>query len=171
MTQEACEGKAGRIEAQVEGRSWTLERPADLESLWEAMCARSAGSPGLGGVPGFDGGDERLPYWVELWPAAVLLARWLHRQGEGLRGRTCLDAGCGLGLSALVAASFGARVLAFDYEAEALRFARKNAALNRALLRGGTEPLFALFGCTASFGPAHTSHEPQLPPNATSSPK
>ncbi len=137
-------GENGRIEAQVEGRRWILERPADLESLWEAMCEASEGQPGLGAVPGFDGGDERLPYWVELWPAAVLLARWLDGQGDALKGRVCLDAGCGLGLSALVAASRGARVLAFDYEPEALVYARRNARVNRELLGGNPAPLFTL---------------------------
>jgi ETFB lysine methyltransferase len=131
------------IETQVLGQTWRLSRPADLESLWEAMCAASEGQPGTSCLPGLNGGDERLPYWVELWPAAVLLARWLCGQAALVRGRVCLDVGCGLGLSSLVAASVGARVLAFDYEPEALAYARRNIALNRELL-AGREPLFAL---------------------------
>jgi hypothetical protein len=39
--------------------------------------------------------------------------------------------GCGLGLTALVAQWLGARVLAMDYEADALWYARENAAHNK----------------------------------------
>lgn len=121
---------SGRIEALVNGRPWTLARPADLESLWAALGQEDFGA------------DERLPYWVELWPAAVLLARFIEERAAEVRGRVCLDAGCGLGLSALVAASCGARVLAFDYEPEALAYARHNAVLNGLPEGGG--PLWAV---------------------------
>lgn len=121
---------AGFVEAEVEGRLWRLSRPADLESLWDSLGQEQFGD------------DERLPYWVELWPAAVLLARFIAANPQLVAGRACLDAGCGLGLPALVAASAGARVLAFDYEPQALAYAHRNAALN---LRGGeAEPLFAV---------------------------
>jgi len=121
---------AGFVEAEVLGRTWRLSRPADLESLWAAMGEGDLGS------------DERLPYWVELWPAAVLLARHVAGNSGALAGRVCLDAGCGLGLPALVAAAAGARVIAFDYEPEALVYARKNAALN--LAPGTPPPLFTV---------------------------
>jgi predicted nicotinamide N-methyase len=121
---------SGLVEAEVAGRVWRLARPADLESLWEGMGEEEFGD------------DERLPYWVELWPAAVLLARFVAQRTDEVRGRSCLDAGCGLGLSALVAASAGGRVLAFDYEPEALAYARRNAALNRELLGGNAPPQF-----------------------------
>jgi len=125
--------RGGFVEAEVGGRVWRLARPADLESLWAAM--------GEKGAPSGWEDDERLPYWVELWPAAVLLARFVAANPQNVAGRVCLDAGCGLGLPALVAASVGARVLAFDYEPEALYYARKNAALN--LAPGTPAPLFA----------------------------
>jgi ETFB lysine methyltransferase len=125
----------GLVEAEVQGRVWRFSRPADLESLWAAM-----GEGDL--APSSWEDDERLPYWVELWPAAVLLARFVAGNAEAVRGRVCLDAGCGLGLSALVAASVGGRVLAFDYEPEALVFARQNIELNRELLGLAEAPLF-----------------------------
>lgn len=121
--------QAGLVETEVEGRLWRLARPADLESLWDLLGQEQFGD------------DERLPYWVELWPAAVLLARFIAQRPEAVAGRACLDAGCGLGLPALVAAAAGARVLAFDYEPEALLYARRNAALN--LRAGEAAPLFA----------------------------
>jgi predicted nicotinamide N-methyase len=124
----------GCVEALVMGRLWRLARPADLETLWAAL--------GEGGPDAGWDRDERLPYWVELWPAAVLLARHIAAHPELVAGRVCVDAGCGLGLSALVAAAAGGRVLAFDYESEALVYARRNAALN--LAAGQAAPLFAV---------------------------
>jgi ETFB lysine methyltransferase len=128
----ANEPSGAFISAEVAGRAWILERPADLESLWAAMGE---------GAPGWEA-DERLPYWVELWPAAVLLARAIAARPELVAGRVCLDAGCGLGLPALVAASHGGRVLAFDYEPEALVYARRNALRN--LDASASAPLFAV---------------------------
>ncbi|GHV55043.1 hypothetical protein FACS1894206_09000 [Deltaproteobacteria bacterium] len=101
------------------GRDWVLRRPNDCESLWNAMTAQEFGD------------DERLPYWVELWPASIALAEWLADNAAALRGKRCLDMGCGLGLTAMVAASLGARVVAMDYEREALVYARANAERNR----------------------------------------
>jgi len=72
---------------------------------------------------------------VELWPATLALCDWLARQD--LAGKRCLDLGCGLGLSALVASSLGAHVVGMDCEAEALYFAARNAALNNV-----TQPLW-----------------------------
>jgi predicted nicotinamide N-methyase len=102
----------------LEGRNYRLQRPADLETLWEEMeddafCA-----------------DERLPYWVEVWPAAVFLARWLSANTPRFRQGWCLDVGCGLGLTTAVASEFSERVVGLDYEFQALSFARHNAGLN-----------------------------------------
>lgn len=73
--------------------------------------------------------DERLPYWAELWPSAIGLARYLDRE-MSLRDKHVLELGCGLGLLGVVAARAGARVLCTDYEADALAFARHNARQN-----------------------------------------
>jgi predicted nicotinamide N-methyase len=107
-----------RLQARAAGRDWTLLRPADLDSLWEGMTQDEFAW------------DERIPYWVELWPASLALADWLLKQRGAINGRLCLDLGCGLGLSALTASSLGARVLAMDYVKDALAFARMNAAAN-----------------------------------------
>ncbi len=111
-------GPRQRLEVRAGGRTYVLERTADLESLWESMDADQFGD------------DERLPYWVELWPAALLLADWIAREPGRVAGRTCLDLGCGLGLTAIAAADRGGRVLGLDYEYPALAFARDNARLN-----------------------------------------
>jgi predicted nicotinamide N-methyase len=70
--------------------------------------------------------DERLPYWAELWPSALVLAERLG--GRPLNGLRAVELGCGIGLPSIVAALGGAIVLATDWYAEALDFTRANAA-------------------------------------------
>lgn len=106
------------IRVRACGREWILDRPADLESLWDAMCAD----------PGAD--EDRIPYWTELWPSSLALCAWLEERRGDIAGRPCLDMGCGLGLTAMAGALLGARVLGMDHEPEALRFARRNAEIN-----------------------------------------
>jgi predicted nicotinamide N-methyase len=125
-----------RIHVDVGGRTWILERVADLETLWDAMED--------------EGDDQHIPYWVELWPASLALARWLENNPGVIRNKQCLDLGCGLGLTALVAASLGARVTALDYEWAAVYFARKNSAINQV-----ASPLWVQMDwCRPAFHPA-----------------
>ena len=72
--------------------------------------------------------DEFLPYWAELWPSAMALARVVARRP--LTGRRVLELGCGLGLPALAAAAAGGRVLATDWAADAVAMTARNAAHN-----------------------------------------
>lgn len=72
--------------------------------------------------------DERLPYWAELWPSAVALARRLAR--SDLSGARAVELGCGVGLPTVVALAARARVTATDHYRAALDFARYNARLN-----------------------------------------
>lgn len=67
------------------------------------------------------------PYWVQVWPASVCVARLLARVGS-LRGKRVLDLGCGLGVPGTAAASAGAAVTFADREADALAFAFWNGA-------------------------------------------
>lgn len=106
------------IEVEAAGRLWKLLRPADLETLWDSMTEAEFTE------------DERLPYWVELWPASIALCDWLAQNKNALSGRFCLDLGCGLGLTALTATQLGAKVVAVDYEKSALDYARLNADAN-----------------------------------------
>ncbi|WP_459938883.1 class I SAM-dependent methyltransferase [Desulfonatronum parangueonense] len=100
-------------------RQWNIYRPADLEELWQQMGEADFGP------------DERIPYWVELWPSSLLLVEWLASNAAMIQGRTCLDVGCGLGLSACTASSVGARVVGLDYALEALYYAGVNARENQ----------------------------------------
>ena len=102
------------LHIDLNGWSFHLHRPSDLETMWENMA---------------DGGldsDEQIPYWVELWPASIVLARWLLGQEKQISGARCLDLGCGLGLSAQAAAFCRARVVGTDYEPQALAFAQQS---------------------------------------------
>jgi predicted nicotinamide N-methyase len=107
----------GLVEERVPvgARTLVVVRPPDAEALLdEEAFAR----------------DELLPYWAELWPSGVALAR--HLAGLDLRGRRVLELGCGLALPSIAAALAGADVLATDWSEEALRFARRNATRNGA---------------------------------------
>ena len=70
--------------------------------------------------------DDRIPYWTEIWPAGIALAEWLGEQRKKIENRVCLDLGCGLGFTALAGAWLGAKVLAMDYEYQALYYAALN---------------------------------------------
>jgi predicted nicotinamide N-methyase len=72
--------------------------------------------------------EELLPYWAELWPSSLALARAIG--ARSLRGARTLELGCGLGLVSIAAAQAGGRVLATDWSADAVRFAKDNAERN-----------------------------------------
>lgn len=75
--------------------------------------------------------DERLPYWADLWPSAVALARSLVRYDpEALVGKRVVELGCGVGLPSVVAMACGARVIATDHYEAALDFVLYNARVN-----------------------------------------
>ena len=76
--------------------------------------------------------EEFLPYWAELWPSGVALARRVA--ARALRGARVLELGCGLGLPSLAAALAGGRVLATDWSPAAIALLRDNAARNGAEL-------------------------------------
>jgi predicted nicotinamide N-methyase len=91
-----------------------IERPTDTEATLEPP----------GGALG-----RYMPYWVDLWPAARMLAKWIVRQRwpEGIQA---LEVGCGLGLPGVAALSMGLRVTFSDCDSSALKFASRNARLN-----------------------------------------
>jgi predicted nicotinamide N-methyase len=95
------------------GREVVLIRPQDSEELLEEEAFEH---------------EELLPYWAELWPSGVALARAVA--GRSLKGARVLELGCGLGLVAVAAALAGGRVLATDWSSESIRFTRSNATRN-----------------------------------------
>ena len=72
--------------------------------------------------------DERLPYWADVWPSSLILAKRLAVEVGS--GRTFLELGCGLGIVSLTAIRSGFSVVASDYYEDALRFTRANAWRN-----------------------------------------
>jgi predicted nicotinamide N-methyase len=69
-----------------------------------------------------------MPYWAELWPAGLALARALPE--SPLDGVRVVEVGCGLGVPSLVAAARGASVTAVDWAAQAVALLHTNAAGN-----------------------------------------
>jgi predicted nicotinamide N-methyase len=75
---------------------------------------------------------EFLPYWAQLWPSGVALARLIAPRA--LKRARVVEVGCGLGLPSLAAALAGARVLATDWSPAALALLAENAERNGARL-------------------------------------
>lgn len=77
--------------------------------------------------------DERLPYWADIWPSSLALAKSLP--GLATKPVRLLELGCGLGLVTIAALRAGHDVLATDYYPDALLFTRRNS-----LAATGREP-------------------------------
>ncbi len=85
--------------------------------------------------------DEFLPYWADLWPSGLALARAVV--DLELRGKRVLELGCGLGLPSLAAALAGADVHATDWAPESIDLVRRNAVANGVALDAGVLDWFA----------------------------
>ncbi len=72
--------------------------------------------------------EEFLPYWAELWPSGLALARRVAVRA--LHGARTLELGCGLGLPSMAAVIAGGRVLATDWSPQAVELLRGNAEAN-----------------------------------------
>ena len=108
------------IEETVElaGRRLTLRRPPDPEALIDEQAFER---------------EEFLPYWAELWPSGLALARAVQKLP--LRGARVVELGCGLGLPSFAAAIGGAQVLATDWAPDAVSLLGENARRNDIGLR------------------------------------
>jgi predicted nicotinamide N-methyase len=95
------------------GRDLRLLRPRDAEALLDEEAFER---------------EEFLPYWAELWPSSLALARAIS--GRALRGARTLELGCGLGLPSIAAARAGGRVVATDWSSDAVAATAENAARN-----------------------------------------
>ncbi len=111
----------------ISGRDLCLLRPRDAESLLSEEAFER---------------EEFLPYWAELWPSALALARAIG--ARTLRGARTLELGCGLGLPSLAAAAAGGRVVATDWAPDSIVMTARNAERNglklEALRCSWTEP-------------------------------
>jgi predicted nicotinamide N-methyase len=102
----------------VGGRELRLVHPRDSEALLDEEAFER---------------EEFLPYWAQLWPSGIALARAVAALAPA--GNGVLELGCGLGLPSIAAALAGARVLATDWSADAVAFTAANASRNGAALR------------------------------------
>ena len=73
---------------------------------------------------------DRFPYWAEIWPSSLGLARWLYARASPPPRGGAVELGCGLGLVSVVLASMGWRIQATDFVEDALVLASYNAASN-----------------------------------------
>jgi predicted nicotinamide N-methyase len=125
MTQPGSPGALERLQRRFALRqekmtlgSQTLWLPelADPQSYIEERLSASAGV------------KMELPYWTRLWPASLILARFvltLPPQDDPL-----LELGAGLGVPGLLAARRGWRVYLTDLDPDALEFARAAVEIN-----------------------------------------
>ena len=104
-------------DVDVGARRISITRPPDPEELLDEEAFER---------------EEFLPYWAELWPSAVALARAVA--ARDVNGLSVVELGCGLALPSITAALAGARVLATDWSPDALAYAERNARANGAEL-------------------------------------
>ena len=72
-----------------------------------------------------------FPYWAKLWPAAMVLSRFILDNPGYIKSKNVLELAGGLGLPSLFAASLVSSVICSDYDAKAVEFIKDNIALNQ----------------------------------------
>jgi predicted nicotinamide N-methyase len=75
--------------------------------------------------------DERIPYWTELWPAAMALSEFIAENESMFKDKSAIELGSGLALPSIVASQFVSTILISDYLEDALIYAKKNVTLNK----------------------------------------
>ncbi len=89
----------------------------NLDELFDELVSKGENHP--------DVEDERIPYWADLWPASIGLARYLMAENQvAIQGAKVLELGAGLGLAGLAAHLQGGKVTVTDYEPAALHLAQ-----------------------------------------------
>lgn len=74
--------------------------------------------------------DERIPYWLEIWPSAFVLASHLIERGIVKKGLKSLEIGCGIGLPSMICKKMGGEPHLTDYTDNAIKFSETNWSLN-----------------------------------------
>jgi predicted nicotinamide N-methyase len=114
-------GHRVRDRVTVAGRTYQFDRPAGLDHLFDHPAVRSAYAA-----------DEYIPYWADLWPAAVMLAEVVTAEPwqNFPLPLEALEFGCGLGISGMAALARGLHVTFSDVDEAAVQLAASNARLN-----------------------------------------
>lgn len=79
---------------------------------------------------------DEIPFWAELWPASIGLARFIMESESALKADSVLELGAGVGLAGITAKIAGYRVVQSDFTIEALRFIRVNCLKNQVAASG-----------------------------------
>jgi predicted nicotinamide N-methyase len=102
----------------IDDRTFVLDRPPCFDKIFEHPAMYAAWEA-----------DEYLPYWADLWPVSLELAKAVLRE-LWPENATVLELGCGLGLPGIAALMRGLSVIFSDIDATAVQFAGRNARLN-----------------------------------------
>ncbi|TAH41786.1 MAG: hypothetical protein EYC69_07245 [Bacteroidetes bacterium] len=105
-------------EIDIEGFSVKVETISNIDALFDELL--------LKGKDHADVQDERIPYWADLWPSAIVLSKYLVRRDIIHPGSKVLELGCGIGLPGIISGRLGAHVVFTDYIQEALDLAKLN---------------------------------------------
>jgi predicted nicotinamide N-methyase len=97
------------------GREYAVRQPPDIDPLLDLVV---------------NDPEQNLPYWAEIWPSGLALADLIEREPGIVAGRTTLELGCGLGLTAIAALRAGASLTATDYSGTALDLCLQNCEAN-----------------------------------------
>lgn len=95
------------------GYSLKLTKVADLDELLEGVTDA-----------------DQIPFWAELWPASLGLARYILNNRCLFEGRFGLELRAGIGLAGIAARLAGAEILQTDYAEAALDFIKINSLRN-----------------------------------------
>ena len=75
---------------------------------------------------------DEIPFWAELWPASIGLAKFIFQQQSVFPGKRVLELGAGVGLAGIAAKLSGALVTQSDFLEAAFDFIRVNCLSNQA---------------------------------------
>lgn len=106
------------INLSIGEHSFRLHQVTNVDEVFESLIQADPSS--------IEVIDERIPYWTELWPAAIAMSEYILDHAESLKDKTVLEVACGLGLPSIAAGTIGAKVIASDYIQDAVDFAEKN---------------------------------------------
>lgn len=110
------------VNLEIDNLKISLYKVNNIDSLYDDLISK--------GEDHEDVKDERIPYWAELWPSSIGLAKYLIHSYPDLKSKNILEIGCGLGLSGIAAGLLGAEVVLSDYLSDALILAERNWQLN-----------------------------------------
>lgn len=123
--------KTEELELNISGIIIKILQISNIDDLYNQLIAK--------GETHEDVQDERIPYWAELWPAAIGLSQYLIEFDIIKDIKNVIEIGCGLGLPGIIAGKLGAKVILTDYLEDALRFTKKNWEINSPLKSAPSE--------------------------------